>query len=474
MKNTIQYFFRNLGVALAISLGLLTPSFVFAASYWRAPEVRVFSEGTQQKTWYAFDQKFQGGASVGIGDLGGDGINELVAGAGVGGGPDIRTFRTDGSVIRSFFAYDENFSKGVNVAVGDLDGDGKAEIVTGAGEGGGPQVRIFDGLGNVKFSTGFFAFDQNLRGGVQVAIGDVDGDGTKEIICGSGTGSKPEVKVFDRFGKQMPIDFVPFADTDQGGVSVASGNVDGGSDDELIMGIHSNGEARIKIYKYNQAKNILGEFTAWPNTVRGGVQVAEADTNGDGIDEIVAAIRSDGGPQVRVFNVAGEELQAPFFSYEEDFYGGVQISAGDLNGDGKDEIVTAPSKQLPSGRTDFHRYLRVNLDEQKLYAYEDGYLVKEFLISSGRRPRITPDGDFTIFRKLPSHLYTGPGYYLPNVKWNLNFKEHYYIHGTYWHHNFGHPMSHGCINMQTDEAAWVYDFADVGTHVFIEGTTPYY
>lgn len=474
MKHTFRLFSAVTTTTIAVGFGALLPMSASAATAWRAPEVRVFEEGTQQHTWYAFDQKFSGGASVSVGDLGGDGKNEIVVGAGVGGGPHIRTFRADGSVIRSFFAYDQNFNKGVNVAMGDLDGDGKDEIVTGAGEGGGPQIRVFDGQGEVKFTPGFFAFDKNSRGGVHVAVGDVDGDGKDEIIAGSGSDSSPEVKVYDRFGNLMKIEFVPFASTDTGGVSVATGNIDGGAEEEIIVGIHSKGQARIKVYKYNSAKTILGEFVAWPEDVRGGVQLSAIDTDGDGFDEIVAGLRGDGGPQVRVFNAIGEELQAPFFAYEEDFRGGVQVAAGDVDGDNKEEIITAPGKQLATGRTDLHRYLRVNLSEQKLYAYEDGYLVKEFLISSGRRPLVTPTGEFTVFRKLATHLYSGPGYYLPGVKWNLNFKPSYYIHGTYWHNNFGHPMSHGCVNMRTEEAGWVYEFADIGTKVIIEGVTPYY
>lgn len=474
MKHTFRLFSAMTVTSLAIGLGAALPMSASAATAWRAPEVRVFEEGAQQQTWYAFDQKFSGGASVSVGDLGGDGKNEIVVGAGVGGGPHIRTFRTDGSVIRSFFAYDQNFTKGVNVAVGDLDGDGKDEIVTGAGEGGGPQIRVFDGQGEVKFTLGFFAFDQNSRGGVHVAVGDLDGDGKAEIIAGSGTDSSPQVKVFDRFGTLQKIEFVPFASSDTGGVSVATGNIDGGAEEELIVGIHSKGQARIKVYEYNAAKVILGEFVAWPNDVRGGVQLSAVDTDGDGLDEIVAGLRGDGGPQVRVFNAIGEELQAPFFAYEEDFRGGVQVAAGDIDGDNKEEIITAPGKQLATGRTDLYRYIRVNLTEQKLYAYEDGYLVKEFLVSTGRRPLVTPTGEFAVFRKLSTHLYAGPGYYLPGVKWNLNFKPAYYIHGTYWHNNFGHPMSHGCVNMRTEEAGWVYEFADIGTKVIIEGVTPYY
>jgi len=61
----------------------------------------------------------------------------------------------------------------------------------------------------------------------------------------------------------------------------------------------------------------------------------------------------------------------------------------------------------------------------------------------------------------------GPGYNLPNVPWVMYFYDGYAIHGTYWHHNFGHPMSHGCINMTIPDAHWLYNWAPKGTLVVI-------
>ncbi|MEA2065128.1 MAG: S8 family peptidase, partial [Patescibacteria group bacterium] len=102
--------------------------------------------------------------------------------------PMIKTFNLsdDNIFLKEFFAYDKNFRGGVNVATGDIDGDGIDEIIAGAGNGGGPHVRIFDQLGRVK--NQFFAYDKNFRGGVNVATGDIDGDGIDEIIAGAGNG----------------------------------------------------------------------------------------------------------------------------------------------------------------------------------------------------------------------------------------------------------------------------------------------
>ena len=119
--------------------------------------------------------------NVAIGDLNGDNVNEIIAGAGVGGGPHVRVFNKDGRVINpGFFAYDPAFRSGVNVAVGDVDGDGIDDIITGPGRGGIPEMKIFDRNGNRKAS--WIAFDRSDRNGVEVLATDFDLDGKAEPI----------------------------------------------------------------------------------------------------------------------------------------------------------------------------------------------------------------------------------------------------------------------------------------------------
>ena len=109
----------------------------------------------------------------------------------------------------------------------------------------------------------------------------------------------------------------------------------------------------------------------------------------------------------------------------------------------------------------------VVLHEQRVYFYQDGQFVKNVSVSTGLPGSPTVIGHFHIYQKLPSQLMVGPGYYLPDVPWVMYFYEGYGLHGTYWHHNWGHPMSHGCVNMPTDEAAWLYNWSSVGTPVTV-------
>lgn len=145
-------------------------------------DVRVFSRtGKELARWVAYNPAFAGGARVGIGDLDGDGLREVVTGAGPGGGPHVRIFKTDGKVWGgSFFAFDRQERGGVSIAVGDVDGDAKDEIIVGSGEGAVPRVRIFDFRGTLEQELTFGS--QPALSGLTVTAADLTGDGKKEIL----------------------------------------------------------------------------------------------------------------------------------------------------------------------------------------------------------------------------------------------------------------------------------------------------
>jgi lipoprotein-anchoring transpeptidase ErfK/SrfK len=109
----------------------------------------------------------------------------------------------------------------------------------------------------------------------------------------------------------------------------------------------------------------------------------------------------------------------------------------------------------------------VVLHEQRVYAYENGQLVRSSLVSTGVVRYPTRVGQFHVYAKYIATLMTGPGYYLPNVPYTMYYSGGYALHGTYWHNNFGHPMSHGCVNMLTSEARWLFEWAPVGTLVTV-------
>ena len=123
-------------------------------------------------------------------------------------------------------------------------------------------------------------------------------------------------------------------------------------------------------------------------------------------------------------------------------------------------------------------WVLVNLATQHLYAYDGATLVRDTAVSTGVAGHETPVGSFTIQRRFLSQEMKGPGYDLPNVPYvqyfgndSLSWQQGYSLHGTYWHHNFGHVMSHGCVNLPTDFASWLWNWANVGTPVEIVSGT---
>ncbi len=118
------------------------------------------------------------------------------------------------------------------------------------------------------------------------------------------------------------------------------------------------------------------------------------------------------------------------------------------------------------------KVIGVSLKDQTLTYSLGPYILKTILISSGLPSTPTPPGEYAVEKKLPLVNYRGRNYYYPNTKWNMLFKSGskggYYIHGAYWHNNFGKPMSHGCINVSYAEMQSLYEWADVGTKLIIE------
>lgn len=112
-------------------------------------------------------------------------------------------------------------------------------------------------------------------------------------------------------------------------------------------------------------------------------------------------------------------------------------------------------------------WIEVDLSEQRTYVYENNVLLTSFLVSTGVWDTPTVTGEYNIYVKVPLQDMSGPGYYLTDVPWVMFFYDEYGFHGTYWHNNFGTPMSRGCVNLTIDDARWLYDWASVGTRVVI-------
>ncbi len=273
------------------SILMQTNTIITGSDAGSMPHVRGFDpgNGNQRFAFSAFDGAFRGGVRVATGDVTGDGVPDIIAAPGPGGPPNVRVIngatgrQGDGGGGR-FVADDPRYLGGLFVATGDINGDGKADIITGT-EDGPPNVRVFSGADGSQLAS-FFAYDPGFLGGVRVASGDVTGDGRADVITSAGPGAGPHVKVFD-----------------------------------------------------SKTMNLVWSFFAYDPGFTGGVYVASGDVNADGRSDIITG--ASGAPHVKVFDAATHAQAASFFAYDPAFQGGVRVSAADLNNDGKADILTS-------------------------------------------------------------------------------------------------------------------------------------
>ncbi len=259
-----------------------------------------------------------------------------------GSPPTVRLFADDGTLVGSFDAYASSFAGGVRVAMGDVDGDNVDEVVAVPGPGGGPQVRIFETDGTVV--SQFFAFETTSRTGLHVSVADMDGNGTEEVVVSEDAGGGGRVRVFTRAGA-VASEFVPFAGTSLS-VRVAGADLDGDGMGEIVASLGAGSGPRVRVLTLNGVR--IAEFDAYAPTYDRGVFVSAGDIDGDGDDEIVTGTDQGGGPHVRAFSAEGGsasggdgtyKVVASFFAYDPLFRGGVRVTVGRL--DGADSIITA-------------------------------------------------------------------------------------------------------------------------------------
>jgi subtilisin family serine protease len=250
----------------------------------------------------SFQGAYRGEVNVASGDLDGDGRDEIILGAGPGGGPQVQIFSSAGKLLGQFFAYDKRFRGGVNVSSGDVNGDGRAEIVTSPGPGGGPHVRSFNGRGELVGQ--FFAFDQNFRGGANVAVGDLDADGVDEIVCGAGPGGGPQVRVFNRSG-DLRRQFFAYASDFRGGIRVTMADLDGGLQKrmEIVTAPASLGSAHVRIFDHEG--RLFSQFMAYDSKYRGRTNITAGDIDHDGRAEIISGAGPSGTAHVKAFKADG-------------------------------------------------------------------------------------------------------------------------------------------------------------------------
>jgi lipoprotein-anchoring transpeptidase ErfK/SrfK len=202
-------------------------------------------------------------------------------------------------------------------------------------------------------------------------------------------------------------------------------------------------------------------------TASGGANVRSGpDTNFERIGILAA------GAQAKVIGRYADWWQIDYAGQPAWVYGDI-VAASDVAG--VPEVAPPPTPIPPAppvipppaepSEITEERWIDVDLSEQTLTAYENGIAVRTTLVSTGLPGTPTPTGQFRIWIKFRTDDMEGPGYYIKDVPYVMYFYRGYGLHGVTWHGNFGHPMSHGCVNLPTEEAEWLFGWADVGTLV---------
>jgi FG-GAP repeat len=289
------------------------------------PLVKVYDSGPSLvQSFVAFNPQFGGGVSVAVGDVNNDGALDIVTGAGPGAVPHVKVFSgSDLSLLKSFFAYSPSFSRGVRVAAGDVNEDGFADIVTGPGIGA--HVKVFSGL-DLSLLHSFLAYPGLQLGGVHVAAGDVNGDARADIATGAGLGAAPHVKVFSGSNLSLLKSFFAYPPAFVGGVSVAIGDVDEDRVNDIVTGPGPHGGGHVKVFAGDDLA-LLRSFVAYANPFTQGVRVAAGDMNGDGNADVVTGAGPGIAQRVKVFSGLNTSLLASLLPFGPHVVGGVWVAA---------------------------------------------------------------------------------------------------------------------------------------------------
>ncbi len=413
--------------------------------------------------------KISAGSNIVIADVATDGVPEIVVGSPAGARPSFSFLRLNGSVISTKYVENVKGMPAVHVAVGNVLGDARPEVIVAFGQGTTPEIRVYgaDGLRRAAF----LAYDKGFRGGVSVAVGDVDGDGRDEIIAAPGKGGGPHVVVYRGDGTVVN-QFFAYPKSVRKGLNVSVADVDADGAAEIITA-SADVNALVKIFQPTGA--VYQSFTSagTPTTVRYAANEIQQQ-------EILIGTTTGKEGRVMSFSVDGARGRVNFSPFGKAQTFGMNVAMANLDADVDMEIIVVPGAaptSAPASSTG--KAIRIDISEQKMYRYQDGQLIATHVISSGKWSMPTPLGTFQVHNKIPTAYSSRYALYMDN--WMAITPDGAYgIHSLpYWRlknggvyyegtNHLGTRVSHGCVRLSPKESTQVFQWMTVGSTVVVQ------
>ncbi len=268
----------------------------------------------------------------------------VAIGSGPGQPPVVRIYdAATGTALTQFAAFPPSYRGGVQVAVGDVNGDGTADIVVGGSPGGVPIVEVFDGTSGAILST-FRAASPAYRGSFSIASGDVTGTGRADVVVSYGQG-EPWVSVYDGLSGTPLASFLAYGANTRGGVRIAVGNLSNGSQADIAT-VNAAGVPEVKEFS-GATFSTLSDFKASYYAPAGGASIAAGNISGGGTTDLVIAQASPRGSapgaEVAVFPGTSSTPLASFTIAGRGYTEAARVAAVDVAGTGNDDIALAPA-----------------------------------------------------------------------------------------------------------------------------------
>jgi hypothetical protein len=296
--------------------------------------IKFWPKETATFSFFAYGKNFRGEISFACGDVNGE--QRIVTAAADNASLLVKIFNKGGKMINKFDA--KNVGQVPVLAVGDVDGDDKNEIILNQTKDKS-QIFIYQQRKENFVLVNSFAAFSNLTIGVNLAVGDVNGDGKDEIIIGAGSGGGPQVKIFNAQGRELG-NFFAFHPGLRGGVKVAVLDFDGDGKDEIVALSNLEQDTQFKIYKFDNIFSLQAVTRVYDKTTKIPVNLLTADVNEDGKKEVIVVPQKKLSFKIKVFGY-GKEIKKNILNSQRiiNQQGGASLAFCDLNGNKKDDII---------------------------------------------------------------------------------------------------------------------------------------